>query len=150
MKFTKEEMQQLLSASYDPKLYNVGKFIIDKSISDQYVKTYTITDSNDVVVVHRGSNDKQDWIDNVAHAIDVNIKYTKTYKMHLRRQMKAVKKYGADNIVCLGHSRGALYCDEFYRDKLCKQVIVYNMPITKRSVINSLFANVPLTGKKNI
>jgi hypothetical protein len=146
MKFSKAEFAGLLSASYDPKLYNVLKFMIDKKLSDKLVKVYTINGSNDVVVVHRGSADGQDWVDNTLHAFDISLKLTKSYKMHLRRQMRAVQKYGKDNIVCLGHSRGGLYCQQFYRDKLCKQSVVYNKPVMQRDIISGFFGK---TDEKN-
>lgn len=145
MKFTNKEIQSLLYASYYPELYDVEHFIIDKSISDKLMKVYTVNDSNDsndsndVVVVHRGSNDMNDWVDNALHLADVPLTMTKTYKTHLRKHMKAVKKYGKENIVLLSHSRGALYSTQFKKDNLAKQNITYNKPIVPRDVIKSVF-----------
>jgi len=139
MKFTNKELADLFSASYNPKLFNIDRFTIVPQLSDTYVKTYSVSDSTDVVVVHRGSHDSKDWVDNALHLASVNLRYTKTYKMHLDRQMKVVKKYGKDNIVCLGHSRGGLYSEDFYRLKLCKQSIVYNKPVIRNDIIRNIF-----------
>jgi hypothetical protein len=43
--------------------------------------------------------------------------------------MAAVRKYGADKINVLGHSRGGLYASYLYKKKLARQVINYNKPI---------------------
>ena len=106
MKFSKSELADLFKASYNHKLFDVQRFHINKKLSDELVKVYTLNDSMDVVVVHRGSNDMNDWVDNGLHLADLDLTLTKTYKMHLRRQLKAVKKYGKDNIICLGYNRG--------------------------------------------
>lgn len=139
MKFTKKELADLFSASYDQKIFSIGRFTIIPSLSDQYVKTYTIQGSSDVVVVHRGSHDSQDWVDNALHLASINLRYTKSYQMHLRRHVKEVKKYGKDNIVSLGHSRGGLYSEDFYRLNLCKQSIVYNKPVVRNDIIRNIF-----------
>ena len=119
MKFSKSELADLFKASYNHKLFDVQRFHINKKLSDELVKVYTLNDSKDVIVVHRGSDDMNDWVDNGLHLAGLDLTLTKTYKMHLRRQLKAVKKYGKDNIICLGHSRGGLYSQQFYKDKLC-------------------------------
>jgi len=140
MKFTNTEIADLLKASYRPSMIDVGKFIIDKSISDKRMKVYTIPDSKDVIVIHRGSRDTIDWVDNIAHAFDVPLKLTATYNMHLRKQNKVIKKYGKENIICISHSRGGLYSTQFYKDGLAKQNITYNKPIGVHDILKNIFA----------
>lgn len=122
MKFTNAEVANLLKASYQPELEDVeGKdrvFRIDASISDRQMKVFTLEGQSYVIVIHRGSQDLQDWVDNGLHLISVEFKLTKTYNVHLRKHMKAVNKYGKENIIVLGHSRGGLYSDKFYKDGL--------------------------------
>jgi hypothetical protein len=151
MKFKPSEISDLLKASYNVNNFNVGKFIIDPILSDVRMKVYIIEGVSDVVVVHRGSQDIIDWVDNVSYLRNNDIKNSKTYKMHLRRHKKAVNKYGKENIIVLGHSRAALYADQLYKDKLAKQVITYNKPINFNDVVNSaLFKTKEDENKTNI
>lgn len=129
MKFKPSELSDLINASYNKKIKNIGKFIIDSSISNIRVKVYTLEDSDDVIVVHRGSADLKDWVDNASWLRFNLLTNSKTYKMHLKRHMKAVKKYNKDNIIVMGHSRGGLYASQLYKDKLAKQLITYNKPV---------------------
>jgi hypothetical protein len=64
MKFKSNEIKLLLEASYDKKLYDIERFIIDKPLSNMRVKAYTIEGSEEIVVTHRGSADLKDWVDN--------------------------------------------------------------------------------------
>ncbi len=129
MKFKPSEIQALLYASYSKEKIDIGKFIIDKDISSTRVKTYTIPNSNEVIVTHRGSGSADDWFDNLLWLKFNTLKSSRTYKMHLGIHMKAVNKYGANNIIVMGHSRGGLYAEQLYNDKLAKQKITYNKPV---------------------
>lgn len=141
MKFKPTELRELLSSSYHKQKFDIGKFKIDGDLSDERIKVYVVENTNDVVVVHRGSQDINDWIDNLAY-LELNIlKNTKTYKIHLKLHMKVVKKYGAENIIVLGHSRGGLYATELYKDNLASQLITYNKPLNKHDVIDGVINN---------
>jgi len=139
MKFKANELKLLLEASYDKELYDIGKFIIDKPLSDARVKAYTVEGSDEVVVTHRGSADLKDWVDNATWLRFNIIERSPTYKMHLKRHMKAVHKYGADKINIMGHSRGGLYSTHIYKKKLAKQVINYNKPINLYDIAKDVF-----------
>ncbi len=138
MKFTPLEIQALLKASYEKPLVDVGKFIIDPFTSSTRVKTYTIPDSTDVIVVHRGSDSKLDWFDNSTYLTFNVLKSSKTYRMHKNRHLKATKKYGKENVIVLGHSRGALYADALYKEGLAKQVVTYNKPVNTYDVAKDI------------
>lgn len=147
MKFKPSELKELLSASYNKHLFDIGKFKIDSDLSNDRVKVYTLEDLSDVVVVHRGSQDSQDWIDNLAY-LELNIlNNSKTYKQHLKYQTKAAEKYGVDNIIVMGHSRGGLYASQLYEDKMAKQLITYNKPLNKHDVIDGMINE---NGDKNV
>lgn len=143
MKFTADELKQLLNASYDNKKYDIERFIIDKELSSGRVKAYTLNDSDDVIVVHRGSNDFKDWADNRTWLRLNLIEKSQTYKIHLERHMKIVNKYGADKITVMGHSRGGLYASLLYKKKLAKQVINYNKPVNLYDISKNLIYNQP-------
>ena len=85
MKFKADEIKLLLEASYKKELYDIGKFEIDKSLSDKRVKAYTIDGSDDVVVTHRGSADLKDWIDNSTWMRLNILERSPTYKIHLKK-----------------------------------------------------------------
>lgn len=144
MKFKPSEIQQLLRESYKKKVFdNIDeKFIVDLSISNERTKVYQVENSNDVIVVHRGSEDKQDWIDNALWLRANILTMSRSYKLHLKRHKLAVKKYGAENIIVMGHSRGGLYAKQFYDDKLAKQLITFNKPVNFHNIIyNKLTKN---------
>ena len=137
MKFKPSELRSLLASTYIKENYDIGKFKIDKSLSNIRVKVYTVDGSNDVVVAHRGSGDLNDWVDNI-HWLKYNIlQKSPTYRMHLKYHKKAVEKYGAENIIVMGHSRGGLYADQLYKDKLAKQLITYNKPLNLYGVASN-------------
>lgn len=123
------EIQALLKASYDKKKNDVmNKFIIDKNLSDTRVKVFTVANSNLVYVVHRGSTSYLDWKDNLSYGVGFDVKDSETYKKHSKKHMEAVNKYGAQNIVSLGHSRGALYAAELHKQGFSKSNINLNKP----------------------
>ena len=129
MKFTADEIKQLMSASYKKEMFDIGKFKIDKEVSSIRVKAYTVDDESDVIVTHRGSADVKDWMDNADFFRINKLERSPTYKMHLKTHMKIVDKYGANNIIVMGHSRGGLYATALYKKKLAKQLINYNKPV---------------------
>ena len=138
MKFEANEVKQLLGASYKKEKYDIGKFKIVKSLSDIRVKTYTIDGVSDVIVTHRGSASARDWVDNAVWLKYNILKNSSTFKRHLKKHMRSVDKYGAENIIVMGHSRGGLYATEIYNMKLAKQVINYNKPVNLYDIANDL------------
>jgi hypothetical protein len=103
-------------------------YSIDAPLSDSRVKVYTKNGSNDkdVVVTHRGSVGADDWMDNARYALTGKVKGTKTYNLHRERHKKAVEKYGAKNIIAIGHSRAGLYIQELQKEFPIKENITYN------------------------
>jgi hypothetical protein len=140
MKFTANEIKLLLVSSYEKKsYYDIGKFKIDRSLSDTRVRVFTVDDSDDVIVVHRGSASLKDWVDNAIWLRWNILEKSATFKMHLRKHKKAIKEYGADNIIVMGHSRGGLYATMLYNKKLAKQLVTYNKPINMYDIAKDLF-----------
>jgi hypothetical protein len=103
-------------------------YSIDSPLSDSRVKVYTKNGSNDknVVVTHRGSVGLDDWLDNATYLFKGKVKGTKTYNLHRERHKKAVEKYGAKNIIAIGHSRAGLYLQELQKEFPIKENITYN------------------------
>lgn len=139
MKFTAKQIKELLSGSYKSEKFDIDKFKIVKALSDNRVKAYTVDGSSDVVVTHRGSSDARDWSENALYLRwDILVAST-SYKMHLKKHMKVVYKYGANNIIVMGHSRGGLYASQLYKDKLAKQVVTYNKPFNVHDILKDIF-----------
>ena len=139
MKFKPSELTNLINASYSNELINVDKFKIDSSISNERVKVYTVDESDDVIVTHRGSADTQDWVDNALYGGFNTLKMSKSYKLHLKKHKQAVTKYGSENIIVMGHSRGGLYAQQFYDDKRAKQLVTYNKPVNTMEIAANIF-----------
>jgi hypothetical protein len=136
MKFTNQELKDLMSASYGKakELTDIGKFILDRPLSNHRVQVYTYED--ECVVVHRGSKTAIDWVDNFAYANFNALEKTTTYKMHYQKHKKAFEKYGLPLSV-IGHSRGSLYAKSLYDKGFASQLITYNKPVNGFNVITA-------------
>ena len=101
---------------------------IDAPLSDSRVKVYAKNGSNDknIVVTHRGSVGLDDWMDNASYMFRGKVKGTKTYNLHRDRHKRAIDKYGASNIIAIGHSRAGLYLQELQKEFPIKENITYN------------------------
>ena len=106
-------------------------YSIDAPLSDSRVKVYAKNGSNDkdIVIVHRGSVGVDDWYDNAKYFALGSVKNTKTYKLHRERQLKAIEKYGANNITGIGHSRAGLYLQTLQKEMPIKEIITYNKAV---------------------
>lgn len=99
---------------------------IDKELSDGRVKVYKDVNSPQTLVVHRGSSGLRDWLDNVRYGLSGEMKTTETFKKHSKKHQRALDKYGAENVIAIGHSRAGKYVEELNKDKPVKEVITYN------------------------
>jgi hypothetical protein len=101
-------------------------YVIDTPLSDSRVKVYTKPGSKNVIVTHRGSVGLDDWWDNAKYATMGKVKGTKTYELHRKKHKAAIDKYGAQNIIAIGHSRAGLYLQELQKEFPIKENITYN------------------------
>ena len=101
-------------------------YTLDKELSDDRVKVYKDLNSQQVIVAHRGSDGWRDWLDNARYAFRGDMKSTGTYKEHKKKHDKALDKYGADNVIAVGHSRAGKYVEELNKDRPVKEVLTYN------------------------
>jgi hypothetical protein len=102
---------------------------IDAPLSDSRVKVYQKKGSKEVIITHRGSVGLQDWMDNAKFLVAGKVKSTKSYQLHRDRHLKAVEKYGAENIIGVGHSRAGLYLQELQKEVPIKEIITYNKAV---------------------
>jgi hypothetical protein len=102
------DLKVLLQQSYDskkPKSYK--DYEIDPELSGQRVQVYKKKGTNEVFVVHRGSQGIHDWGNDALALAGYDISKSKRFKHAEDIQKKAEKKYGAENISTLGHSLGS-------------------------------------------
>ena len=120
-------LQQFIDLAYTKETDTAPPgYSIDKALSDERVKVYPKNNSKDVVVVHRGSEGLVDWVDNISYATQGKVKGTPSYNMHRVRHLKAVQKYGTENIIGVGHSRAGLYVQTLDKEFPMKEIITYN------------------------
>lgn len=98
----------------------------DSALSDARVKVYPKNNSNEVVVVHRGSEGLTDWMDNASYLAYGKVNGTTSYNLHRKKHKAAADKYGAENIIGVGHSRAGLYIQELDKEFPMKELITYN------------------------
>ena len=127
---TTTDLHKLLKASYSPELGDISNYKIDKEISNETAQVYRNEDNNRTYVVHRGTKEASDWLNNLVYAISPSLyKYTDRYKTGKETQEKALEKYGPD-IDVLGHSQGSKIAElASYDDPRVKNVITYNRPL---------------------
>jgi DNA adenine methylase len=117
-------VKRFVEASYKKKAdENINDYILDKSLSNDYAKTYFNPKTHQAVVVHRGTSGASDWLNNVAYASGL-YNFTNRYKTGKKIQDKASKKYGKENISTLGHSQGAVLSRKLGQDT--KEIINLN------------------------
>lgn len=125
-----DQIKDVIDLSYNNKKDKAPDgYVIDKELSDGRVKVYKDLNSKQVIVAHRGSSGWKDWLDNAYYATTGNIKSSGTYKTHKKKHEKALDKYGADNVISVGHSRAGKYVEELNKEKPVKEVLTYNKAV---------------------
>lgn len=131
------QLKDLVDLSYTKKKKkSIEGYEIDKELSDGRVKVYKDLNSDQVIVAHRGSSGWKDWLDNANYTLTGSITDSDTFKKHEKKHNKAIEKYGKDNVIAVGHSRGGLYVDELNKQNPVKEVITYNKPVHLNEIFN--------------
>lgn len=107
-KLRASEVKNLLDASYQTEpAQNIGDWVLDNGLSNEYAKVYYKPDGS-AVVAHRGTDATlKDWSNNLAYALG-QYENTDRYRQGKAIQDQAERKYGAKNISTLGHSQGSV------------------------------------------
>lgn len=123
-KISNDDLHHFIHSSYR-KGASYKDWYINPSLSDSSVQVYW--NGRDAVVVHRGSQDTQDWKENALTA--VGIKSGQPRLEHSRKiQKEAEKKYGANNVITIGHSKGAFHAEEVGQNS--REIYTLNKPVT--------------------
>jgi hypothetical protein len=116
--------------------YSNGKdykyWVLDHSLSDNQVQVYFNNLNHLAVVVHRGSQDLQDWYENAKTAVGLN--EGKRLEHSRIIQKKAELKYGPKNVITIGHSKGALHAEKVGQNS--GEIITLNKPVTAWDVVS--------------
>ena len=121
------DIKQFIVDSRNETPSEFGDWIPDYDISTHYVKVYKNKNSNQVVIMHRGTNDFYD----VATDVGLLFNHKKGYRFDSSKQIQklAEDKYGPENITVLGYSLGGLLA-EMYASPDVKEVITFNKALT--------------------
>lgn len=141
-KISAPDLQGLLKQSYDSKNPRDYKdYDIDKSLSGQRVQVYKRKGSDEVFVVHRGSQGIQDWGNDLKAMAGYNISDSKRFKHAEKIQKQAENKYGKNNVSTLGHSLSGKIATEVGKDS--KDIITLNKFVPPRDYIYNMFFSKP-------
>jgi hypothetical protein len=131
-KLDKGTLEQMLKNTYEPtdQTGNVGGYVEDKSLSNKLVRVYNDPTTKHTVVAHRGSQEGQDWKENLLYAI--GFRGGKNYRGARTVQRAAETKYGVDNLTTVGHSKGALHAQDFGQKG---EIMTLDKPVNIRDAI---------------
>lgn len=132
-----DQIQKVLENTYKETDDAPDGYTLDKDLSDDRAKVYKDMNSDQVIVAHRGSKGWRDWLDNARYAYSGDIKTSGTYQDAKARQQKAIDKYGAKNIISVGHSRAGKYVEELNKEQPVKEVITYNKAVHPNTIFQS-------------
>ena len=132
-KLSADELDHFIRHSYSSgKDFKHWK--LDHELSDSQVQVY-YNPHGEAVVVHRGSQDVQDWTENALYAL--GIKSGQPRLEHSKEvQKKAEAKYGSTHVSTVGHSKGAHHAEEVGQSS--KEVITLNKPVTPSQILKKI------------
>lgn len=130
-KLAAHDMSDLLDASYDKKIHDVGDFKIDRQLSGQRAQVYYNPKTGQAVVVHRGTAGMHDWITDARMLF--GDKKSKRFKHGEKVQKEAEQKYGKNIVTTIGHSLGSSIAERVGQDS--HEVLTLNKPVTPKDLI---------------
>jgi len=128
-----EELHDLIQSSYDAKTHDLADFDADHDLSDDRVKVYKRKgNSNQAVVVHRGTQGLSDQLLDAQYVMGKDINNSERFKHAADIQRKAEAKYGAHNISTVGHSLGSKIASDVGQNS--KEIINLNKAVASRDI----------------
>jgi hypothetical protein len=145
-------LNKLLNESYKSKNKSAtnidDRYYLDSELSTDKTKVYVDKNTNDIMMVNRGTSDFKDVMTDAKMLFGYNDKRFNEPKEILG---KIKQKYTDKNIDLLGHSLGAKIAETLGNDSQVKNVITLNKPTTpkdliQKSKINSKQYDIRTTG----
>lgn len=134
-KISAPDLKGLLNQSYESKTPKDFKdYQVDKSLSGERVQVYVKKGTNDVFVVHRGTQGMHDWGNDLKALAGYDITNSDRFKHAEKIQKEAEKKYGAQNVSTLGHSLSGKIASDVGKNS--KEIITLNKFIPPMDIIN--------------
>jgi hypothetical protein len=134
---TGDQVKQFVKGSYEDKkgtTKNIDGYELDESLSSRKAKVYHNPQTGKAVVANRGTKGTiADWTNNLAY-LTGTYKYTDRYKHAKQTQKEANRKYGADNVINVGHSQSGATIRHLNDAGLVNKAIVVN-PASKHEAI---------------
>lgn len=85
-----KDLEKVLSNTYDNKGVNVGDFTVDHDLSGKRTKVYHNNETNQTVVVHRGTASSKDWMTDASMTLgNENINRFKHAKKKMQKKTEA-------------------------------------------------------------
>jgi hypothetical protein len=141
-KISAPDLKGLLKQSYDSKNPRDYKdYEVDESLSGQRVQVYVKKGTNEVFVVHRGSQGIHDWGNDLKALAGYDINNSDRFKHAEKIQKEAEKKYGAENVSTLGHSLSGKIASDIGRNS--KEIITLNKFIPPMDLLNPFKKKIP-------
>jgi len=133
-KISTPDLKGLLHQSYNSKTPKDYKdYQVDKSLSGQRVQVYVKKGTNEVFVVHRGSQGIHDWGNDLKALAGYDISKSDRFKHAEKIQKQAEKKYGAKNVSTLGHSLAGKISSQVGKNS--KEIINLNKFIPPQDIL---------------
>jgi hypothetical protein len=131
MVVNKKLTKKFLKASYNPGKKIPGN-VYDHHLSGKRVSVYQNPTTGKATVIHRGTASMTDWFKtNLPMAL--GYEGGSRFKHAKKIQKKAEKKYGAQNVVTMGHSLGGRIAEKV--GKKSSAIITYNKAATPKSIL---------------
>ena len=109
-------MKKFFEESHEKSFNDIGDYKIDKTLSNEFVKVYHNSKDDWTVVVHRGTKtsfDKAGLDDVITDAqLLVNFKKNPRFKISLKTQKNAEKKYDPRRMSSIGSSLGGVLAQD--------------------------------------
>jgi len=141
-KISAPDLKGLLKQSYNSKNPRDYKdYDVDKSLSGERVQVYVKKGTNEVFVVHRGTQGMYDWGNDLKALAGYDISNSDRFKHAEKIQKEAEKKYGAKNVSTLGHSLSGKIASDVGKNS--KEIITLNKFIPPMDLINPFRKKTP-------
>lgn len=140
-KISAPDLKGLLYQSYEKPPKDFKNYEIDRALSGERVQVYVKKGTNEVYVVHRGSQGIHDWGNDLKALAGYDITNSSRFKYAKKIQKEAEKKYGAENVSTLGHSLSGKIASEIGKDS--KEIITLNKFIPPMDIINPFKKKTP-------
>jgi hypothetical protein len=116
---TTKQLRDFVSVGYKntDEAPEVDGYKLDKEISTKRSKVY-VNAQGKAVITHAGTDSATDWLNNIVVGVPSLYKQTSRYKEAKKVQEKALKKYGKDNLVTVGHSQSGAIVNQLAKEKL--------------------------------